>query len=363
MIENLRTGMDPAEKKSMQLYYFSGTGNSKHVVDWFLDEAQQKNIEAQSIDISKLPERRKIARSEAPLLGFVSPTHGFNFPPIMFHFILHFPRSRGRQKALIVNTRAGMKLGKFFLPGLSGVAQYFTALLLLFKGYKIIGMQSIDLPSNWISLHPGLRLDVIQSIFKKLENETRQFAQKILENRTSFKALFDIIQDLALTPIAFLYYLFGRYVFAKSFIASHNCTACGLCVKECPVQAIKMIDNRPYWKHTCESCMHCMNLCPHRVIETAHGFIFLVMFLANAVILVAINKLLGTERIIHNQFDGVLGNMLIFLFNTFIYFLILIGAYRILHILLRYRFFERIVVYTSLTWYQFWRRYPFKKLR
>ena len=85
--------------------------------------------------------------------------------PIMLKFIINFPKTKNT-KAFILNTRGGLKMGKLFLPGLSGVAQIFPAVVLRLKGMKIVGMQPLDLPSNWLLLHPGLKMKVILSIKK-----------------------------------------------------------------------------------------------------------------------------------------------------------------------------------------------------
>jgi hypothetical protein len=49
-----------------------------------------------------------------------------------------------------MNTRAGVKLGQLFLPGLSGIALLLAAVVLMAKGYSIAGMRPIDMPSNWL---------------------------------------------------------------------------------------------------------------------------------------------------------------------------------------------------------------------
>ena len=72
----------------------------------------------------------------------------------MLNFLIHFPK--GRNKVLLINTRAGMLIGKWITPGLTGIAFYFSALVLKLKGYSIKAMFPVDLPSNWISVHPGL---------------------------------------------------------------------------------------------------------------------------------------------------------------------------------------------------------------
>ncbi|KAA3660995.1 MAG: hypothetical protein DWQ04_17800 [Chloroflexi bacterium] len=255
-----------------------------------------------------------------------------------------------------------MKIGKQLVPGLSGIALLFSSLVLMIKGYKVIGLRSIDLPSNWISLHPGMKPSSVETIFIKRKEDTISFAKKLLEGKKVYSALKDIIQDILISPIAIGYYLIGRFVFAKSFIASKDCTRCDLCVKKCPVNAIKIVDNRCFWTHKCESCMQCMNICPQRSIETVHGFIFGISYLVYAVFLVWLYKLLSIENLANLYFAEGISNSFLFIFDSVVFLFLLFLGYRIMHFLLRFRLFERLFVLTSLTTYKFWRRYkPSKK--
>jgi len=113
------------------------------------------------------------------LIGFCSPTHGFNSPPILVKFIRKFPYVKNAD-VFILNTRAGLKLHKLFIPGLSGLAQILPALILKLKGYRIFGMQPLDLPSNWISVHPGLRKKVVNSIYHRCYRIVNSFALKMI---------------------------------------------------------------------------------------------------------------------------------------------------------------------------------------
>ena len=229
--------------ESAAIYYFSGTGNAEKVSRWMAGVFQKNGVNTEVIHILK---QRKPAALELPdIIGFCSPTHGFNFPPAMMHFMLRFPASKGKA-VFIVNTRAGMKMGKLFLPGLSGMAQYFYALVFWLKGYKVVGMRPIDLPSNWISIHPGLKQKVVLSIMQRCKKISETFALRMLSGKKDFRALFDIIQDLLITPIAFAYYLVGRFVFAKSFYADRKCIQCDKCINECTIGAITKVDHRPF---------------------------------------------------------------------------------------------------------------------
>ncbi len=354
-------GLNNQTPKKLIIYYFSGTGNAMNVSRWIANTSCNYKVESKIIDISKLENRRKIEIENDTLIGICSPTHGFNFPPIMFHFILRFPRAKNN-KMFIVNTRAGMKMGSYFLPGLSGLAQFFSALILRIKGFKIIGMHPIDLPSNWISFHPGIKPTVVQSIYNKRKRETERFAHKIFRGEKDLKAVKDIVQDILISPIAIMYYVIGRFVLAKSFYASKDCTKCDICIKNCPIHAIKTIDKRPYWTYRCESCMRCMNNCPERAIEAAHGFVIGAWILINSLILFHIYKALPIYEFFKSHLSIWLSKLILFFINAFLVVSFFILFYWIFHYLIRFRFFERIVVYTSLTKWKFWRRYKAPRL-
>lgn len=330
------------------IYYFSGTGNSKNVAHWLAEEAKTKDMQVELINIANIDRKNIKQASPNAIISFVSPVHGFNYPPAMLHFIFRFPK--GKNSILLLNTRAGMLVGKFITPGLSGISLYLSAFILLIKGFSIKGMFPVDLPSNWISIHPGLNKKTVDYLYEKNKQRVSEFAQRILSGRTDFRSCKEIIQDSLIAPIAIAYYFIGRFIIAKTFYASRDCDNCGLCSRTCPVQAIKTIDNRPYWTFNCESCMHCMCYCPKRAIESAHGIIVAIILIFNIVIMSFISQ----QFEINNQWlEFALESVL---------FLVAIGLwYRIFHYLLRYKWFERAIVYTSLTKLKFWRRYRGKK--
>lgn len=343
------------------IYYFSGTGNAKSVAKWISEVAAEKQIATEVIDISKIDRKHIIQPPAGAIIGFCSPTHGFNFPPVMIHFLLRFPRAINN-KVFIINTRAGVKLSKIFMPGLSGLTQIFAAIVLLIKGYRIIGMRPIDLPSNWISIHPGLSQKVIESIYANWKKVTFKFANKILSGKRDFRALFDLPFDIIIAPISILYYCFGRFFFAKSFYASMKCNNCGICIKQCAVKAINLVDNRPYWSYKCESCMHCMNICPERAIETAHGYIIGLCILLNTILQAYVYKWFLQYNFTFFAKESAINAFSRLLFETVIAFFSLLISYWIVHYLRRFKIFDLAITYTSLTKFKFWKRYKPPKI-
>ena len=348
--------------KQVIIYYFSGTGNAKNTAFWIADEAKIKGLNTDIINIDKVKSENISQTLENTLIGFIAPTHGFHFPEIMRKFIRHFPKVNDCS-AFVVNTRAGLRIGNIFIPGLSGVLHYWSSTILHLKGFRVIGLQAVDLPSNWMSLHPTFRKKGIELIYKHIEPKVRSFAIKIIDGKKSYSVLYDIIQDIIVTPIAVLYILFARYFFAKSFIASSNCDMCGLCETNCPVQAIKQVDNRMFWTIKCESCMKCMSICPQKAIETAHGFIIVIWFLASLFVGYVISYLLNHQ--FFENWQWLQNENIKTLIVSFAIFPFLFIGYRLMHWLMRFKLFERIFVLSSLTKFKFWGRYkaPNKRIK
>jgi ferredoxin len=44
----------------------------------------------------------------------------------------------------------------------------------------------------------------------------------------------------------------------RSFQCNEKCNGCGICTRGCPVNNIKMVENRPFWQHHCENCLPVM---------------------------------------------------------------------------------------------------------
>ena len=213
-------------------------------------------------------------------------------------------------------------------------------------------MFPVDLPSNWISVHPGLNERTVKYLHEQNQEKVYRYARKVLSGGSDFRGLYEIIQDTLVAPISLGYYFMGRFLFAKTYFASSDCDNCDLCIKACPVKAIKKVDNRPFWTFNCESCMRCMSNCPKRAIETGHGFI-LVFSLLFSLLLSGLFYTYFAELFfdIEHTFAG-------FVLNSALFLGILAFWYRIIHFAMRFKIVERMVVYTSLTKYKFWgRRY------
>ena len=339
------------------IYYFTGTGNARQVAKWIIDEAIIKGINTSLVNIGNHEAITDIKITGETLVGFCYPTHGFNAPPIVLKYLWNFPRSNYGNNFFVVNTRAGMKISKIFTPGISGLALLIPTIILKLKGFKLLGYRSIDLPSNWISIHPGLKNKVVHSIFHRCKHITDDFSKKILSGKKILRGFWELPIDLAIIPISLGYYFYGRFALSKTFIATNDCDKCGTCVKNCPVKAITMKEYLPYWLYKCESCMRCMNNCPQRAIETPHGFVTLVWWIAFSILPVLILKFIS-DNVNANHFTKDIIYYALFIIFSFV---LIFGSYCIIHLLMKFHPLNKIIKYTSLTSYKFWRRYKAPK--
>ena len=346
VIFTMQPGHNSGNFKKIFLYFFSGTGNAKRVALWISALAKEQGIECHLYNMAHYhPEKSNIPDKNA-LIIFISPIHGFNYPKITLDFIRHFPA--GEKRVLLMNTRAGMKIGSWITPGLTGMAFLLSSFLLRQKGYRIIGQIPYDMPSNWLSLHPALNDHTVACIHEAMQARVQKHFGMLLEGKNLFLSRKELLQDILVSPISLLYYFIGRFIIAKTFYADQHCDNCGICIKECPVDAIQQIDNRPFWTIHCESCMRCMNFCPKKAIQTSHGLLAITIILYSILISLVYN--FGFQDIaIHPIIRFVVSNL--------VFFLVLLILYRVQHIALKNRLLSGFIARTSLTWYKFWGRY------
>lgn len=338
---------------SLWIHYFSGTGNALTACRWIAENARDSGMDAHIQSIDRFDRHSINPAPDGALLGFAYPTHGFALPWFMLKFILCFPR--GRNDVFLFNTRAGMKIGGWNTPGLSGLALLLPILILLLKGYRIRGLMSVDMPSNWISLHPGLFPSAVDFIVRTCHAKVNRFGQRILRGGRFIPWYVPVFLplDLAIGPIALLYLVLGRFFLSKTFFASKKCNGCKICAEYCPVGAIRIIDNRPYWTFDCESCMRCMNTCPQQAVETSHSMA--------ALIIAATTSLPVTYWLSRfaEQTGLRLAEPAFYSLDRILTWLTVLAVIYVLYIimfaLIRNPWINRFFLYTSLTYY--WARY------
>ena len=264
----------------------SGTGNSARVAGWIGDTAARQGLHTVVLSSKKSDPQKEIRQNKNDVLGIVFPTHGFTMPWNVFKFVCFLPQ-RKSARAFCVATRGSLRFGRLVVPGMSGTGTFIIALMLFLKGYRVSGVMSVNMPSNWWSLHPIQHGKSHDIIIGQAERQVHHFAGSIFASKKVWctrNNLYEIIVGLLLAPVSVGYLFFGRFFLAKLFFANDRCDGCGVCIKNCSFNAIKMLGRanaRPFWKYSCESCMRCASFCPKGAIEAGHSWGVLLFYISS----------------------------------------------------------------------------------
>ncbi len=339
------------------IYYWSGTGNTLKIAQWVYGFLKKK---VSDISISSMLNAKAstiIKHGQDSLLVIAMPTHGFTAPWPVIKFCMCLPMGK-KTNAVTIANGAGTYPG-FYLPGFSGSANYVISFILLLKGYRIQGVLYADMPGSWPAFCPSLNKEHINHFLKKAKRKTETFIKIIFSGKKHFvnvRNAIEFVFGLALIPISFGYLLYGRFFFAKLQFANLKCNSCGICVLNCPHQAIllkgKSRSKKPYWTFKCESCGRCLSYCPQKAIETGHLMALLIWYaISLRTSLYLIESYFASPQII----SFIRNKYILWVSNYLSYLLIIFLCYYILYYLLRIPFINIIFTFTSGT--HWWGKY------
>lgn len=341
--------------RNVVLYTFSGTGNALTAARWIEAAAAARSMRASVEPIDRVERPQPPALEEGrTLLGFVYATHGFNAPWSMLKFLWRFPKLKDAD-AFLLNTRGGHLIGRWHMPGHTGVAQLLPRVLLALKGTAVVGQLPLDAPGNWHLLYPAHGPEKTRKLMDLCRPVAERFFDQLCQGKKSLRPLWELPFALAWAPLVAVYMIFARFLLAKGFMATSACSGCGLCVQKCPTRSLSLRDGRPYWSYTCESCMRCMSLCPKGAVTISHAFIvpllcfYFAFYRSWAYEVFAAWQDRLPPLVVHLKVLVVQA----FLFSSFL--AILFAAYALWHVLLRFRWVNR--VFASLSFTTRWRKH------
>ena len=327
---------------NLHIYYFSGTGNALSAAKWIKEKGEENNIATQIQSIEKNSIVDTEQKDGKTLIAFTYPTHGFAPPWIMLKFMWRFHRISNAD-VMFINTKAGMMLWKFYLPGMTGLAQWLPIFMFWLKGYKVKGALPLDMPHSWISFFPPNPESWNVKIAARCQRIVGKMCNRVFTGKRYFRYTVwtQMWFDLMVSWITPLYVFGGRFFIAKTLFSSYKCYNCRICEKYCPVNAIEIMNNMPYWKYTCESCMRCANICPQKSIQS---WVTRIMLLFYALIYLGFTF---TNLNYH----------ILTLTATVLFFPIYWLFIKLMHV----KVFNVLFTYTSLT--RYWGRYIAKGLK
>ena len=230
------------------IYYFSATGNSKHVA----------NRLAEALNESVTPVLDVLGRGVSidDLMILVYPNYCGGVPSVIREFLQKNIFQISKDAKLILVITYGNNTG----ASSSIATKYFK------KNTKrtFDAMYSVKMPDNWTPVFDLTNAEEVAEINRKADEEIDGIIRKIKMGIDG-----DHVNDKLGKFMEAVYPGFYKSLSQTSHLSVEDtCIGCGLCAQNCPVSAIKIKNGKPTWtKKNCIMCLGCLHRCPKFAIQ------------------------------------------------------------------------------------------------
>lgn len=234
------------------ILYFSATGNSKHVATRIADEIGDKAVSIETLmDYPFDGPTSILLQIKDPYFGLVVPTYAFGLPKIVEDFL------NSLKVEFITDVYSFLIATYGTTPG--AIASAAKKLLKSKNNKPFDSYFSIRMPDTWTPVFDLSDANEMEKINQKADQEIDDVLLKIKNKITGCKM--NRALPGFLTPLGRLQYNSMRKT--ANLSVNDSCIGCGLCERQCPHKAIKVVNGKPCWvKRSCSMCLRCLHSCP-----------------------------------------------------------------------------------------------------
>lgn len=232
--------------------YFSGTGNTKRVVDKYVEAFKNKGCEVDTFRVENQNFEYNI--EDYDKIGLAYPIHAFNAPSIIFDFIKKLPKLKEEKPLFIIKT-SGEPLR------LNNISSIKPMSILKKKNFKLTNEYHYCMPYNIIFRHTDSMAYKMWETAKKLIPID---VQEILDGKEVKLKKFPLGR-----PLAFVFRIehWGGRFNGKRYKVKDSCVHCNACVNICPTHNITVENGEFHFGKKCIMCMRCAFLCQKNAIK------------------------------------------------------------------------------------------------
>lgn len=240
------------------IVYFSATGTNKYVAQELYAATGEEMVPLKQLVRNKINE---LNVREDEDFGVVMPTYWEGLPAILLDYLRNVKITfEGDEHYCYFVATYGCDYGNI----LSTAQREFAA-----KGVNFDSLYAARFVDNW---SPMFNLKNQAKNRRAEENGKRETIDivKAVVNREKGHSLPDQMSKFSAQRAKDTYNSIRRTDFFT--LNKDLCLSCGLCARQCPTEAIKMVDGKPVWvKDTCTLCLGCFHRCPAAAIDYDHS--------------------------------------------------------------------------------------------
>lgn len=240
------------------IIYFSGTGNTRYCAEMlgrFLNETPTEL----SVPMLRQPSAANIVTNDKRII-FMFPTYSWGIPPVVKRLITNAHISFPADAMVWMVTTCGDDCGLIAAEwqavmknvGLRAAASFSVQMPNTYVNMKGFDTDSEELANAKVLAAEARLKDIAERISRGMPCEDDVLEGKYAWIKTNIiRPAFD---RLCMSP-------------RKFEVDSQKCTACGLCIRSCPMENIAPSQGGcPAWGPHCAMCLRCYHICPSHAI-------------------------------------------------------------------------------------------------
>lgn len=238
------------------IFYFTGTGNSRYAALLLAEQLGEKRV----VDMAHalMHKEMNYDLDESEPVGWVFPVHSWGVPPLVLAFIRHVKLTLFPDNYHYMMCTCGDD---------TGLAHKMWRRAILEHDREPDATFSVQMPNTY-TLLPGFDVDPKDVEQQKLAAVPMRIAT--VARRVKQRWQGDDVEtgSWAWAKTRIVFPLFRRWgMSAKPFHTTDDCTTCGRCSRECPMENITIgADSYPVWGNRCAMCLRCYHVCPHHAV-------------------------------------------------------------------------------------------------
>ena len=238
------------------IFYFSGTGNTKALVNVIKATLEKESNE---VEVRNIADGWFENYDDYDFFSFWSPKY-YEYIPLFF---LNFLKKNISKCSKPIDGAVFLSAGGEFHCGYKQIIS-----ILRDKNINIKATKTIKMVNNY-SLPPfdkfssSTEEEQIASC-KSGEKTAEKFALDIVNGEMEIETANYFVEKICY-GVAYIYGKKGGKV-PRSFSVSEKCIKCGACVRGCPQENIIIKDGKITFDDNCIVCSRCLNICPTNAI-------------------------------------------------------------------------------------------------
>lgn len=245
---------------AIAICYFSGTGNTAHVVELARQAFTGRGV---TFDVFRIEDMRRSGRTEFrptdyDLLGIAHPVLGFDAPGLVYDFVRTLPEGADTP-VFLLKTAADYH-------SINNSSSYSIRKLLTRRGYRPFYDEIVAMPCNWLVAYDD---QLSRQLVEVAPARVEAAVERILAREPRAASNGPLLRAI-LKVTSLLEDRIGAKEFGKRLVAGDACTRCGRCASDCPADNIALAGGEVRFGGSCTWCMRCVYACPERAIRAGY---------------------------------------------------------------------------------------------